>query len=122
MSGSPFPLQTLEEVRNLVSEHKGLAVLTMGDLKTVFGHTRLGVRNREDMSRQLHAAGLGHFPPELPRYHYEEVRVFNDDEGLLADIIHAVLKPSASGDETLRRVSGGDAAVVLAKIRTLIAA
>jgi hypothetical protein len=122
MSTLQFQAQTVEELRELVEGQDGLAVVTMDDLKRVFGYIRPGAQARRDMSRKLHTVGLGHFPVELPSYQYEEVRLYDKGLAPLADIVQAVLEPSALGDDALRRASSGDAAKVLAQIRALIAA
>lgn len=125
MSTLQFKVQTVEELRDLVRAQGGLAVVTMEHLKGVFGYVRPGVWARKDMSSRLHAAGLGHFPPELPHYQYEEVRIYDKGQVPLAELVQAVLEPSPAGDDLLRGASGGDsdggAAALLAKVRALLA-
>lgn len=107
------------DLRASVEGDGGLLTTTMETLKDIQGAGRLGVNVREAISKALASHGLGHLPAELPANQWEEVRLYRLGT-LLSDVVDAVAKPSAKGDEVLRTVSSSDSQETLRKIRELV--
>lgn len=111
-------MTTYDELVANVDSNGGLHRATMEELRDAHGASKLGVHVRSAIRSELASRGLGVLPNELPSYQHEEVRVFRLGSPI-ADIVNAVVTPSASGDMLLREV-GGHEAEVLNKIRELV--
>jgi len=111
--------ESFEELRDTVQESGGVLTISMEDMRDAHGAGRLGVHVRSAISKGLQGLGLGHYPPELPAYQEQYVRVYRLGSPI-ADLIDAVIEPSPGRDEYLRRAVGGDAEATLAKVRELV--
>lgn len=80
---------------------------------------KLGVHVRAGISDSLRQHGLGHYPPELPNYQWDEVRIYRQGTPV-GRLIEAVLSVSANNDEVIRDLAGSDASANLVKIRELV--
>ena len=112
-------LESLEQLKQVVEGHQGVLTLTMQRLRDAYGAGRLGIHVRTTIHKALLGLGLGHYPRELPTYQEDPVRIYKLGSRI-ADLIDAVLEPTADHDEELRRAMGGDAEDVLSKIRALV--
>jgi hypothetical protein len=74
---------------------------------------------RQGIHEKLAEHGLGHLPAELPAYQEEEVRIYRLGTPL-AQMINAVLHPSAAGDQQLRRSAADPSEDILRRIRELV--
>ena len=111
--------ESLEDIRDSVDKADGVVTLAMWDVRDAYGAGRLGVHVRTNISKKLRSLGLGHYPRELPSEQEVSVRVYRQG-GAIADLIDAVLNPSATHDEELRAAVGGDAKETLNAIRELV--
>lgn len=107
-----------EEMGALIDDNGGVFLTTMEVLRDAHGVGKLGIHIRAGIADQLKSRGIGTLPEELPGYQHEGVRVYRLGSPV-ANVISAVLHPSAAGDETLRQ-SGGSDAEVLREIRQLV--
>ena len=112
-------LETLEDLRKAVEDSDGILTVSMRDVRDAYGVKKLGVHVRAGISKALRGQGLAHYPPELPEYQEESLRVYKQGTRV-ADLVNAVLTPSADTDEQLREWVGGEADDVLDKIRELV--
>jgi hypothetical protein len=108
-----------EELRQTVAAEGGLHTVDMGTLRDIQGAGRLGIHVRDSITRSLESHGMGHIPGDLPSNQYDEVRLYLLG-GPIADIVKAVLSPSAKGDEALRAVGGSEAQEQLRMIREIV--
>lgn len=116
--GEPF--ETYDELRELVDTSHGLLRVSMYQLRKAHGAGKLGVRVREEIEQRLAGVGLGFFPgPDLPSYQEQDVRVYRRGTRV-GDLVDAVLRPSASGDQLLLESRSDQAAGVLRQIRSLV--
>lgn len=76
--------------------------------RELHGAGRLGKHVRDAISGELAAHGMGHLPEQLPTYQEMPVSVFRLGTPI-ADVVNAVLHPSAGGDQTLRQMGAGQA-------------
>jgi hypothetical protein len=111
--------KSLPELKDAVVANDNVLTVTMQDLRDAYGALRLGVNVRSDITKKLSGHGLGHYPPELPAYQDQLVRLFTLGSPV-ADVIHAVLTPAPEHDELLRSKVGTDEATVLEQIRALV--
>lgn len=110
---------SLEDLRNLVTENGGVLTIETEQVRNAYGKDRLGIHVRDNISKALAGMGLGHYPLPLPDRQRDPVRIYKLGSDI-ADIIDAVLQPSAGHDDELRRATGGDAAQLLARVREII--
>lgn len=99
----------MQQIRRRCEDAGGLLQVTLGELREAEGVKRLGRHVMVQIRRSLDGAGLGYFPHD----------VLNSDSGLrqtteirvylpntpVGRVIHAVVKPSAAGDDLLMRVT-----------------
>lgn len=111
--------QDLQEIKNRVEAEGGVATFKMLDVRDAHGAGRLGVHVRSSISKSLLGMGLGHFPPELPDWQEDQVRIYKLGSPA-ADLIGAVLKPGSEGDELIRSAISGDAQGILDQVREII--
>ena len=110
-----------DELSDLVDQNGGVHTTHMGALRDAKGYGKLGVHVVRAISQDLAGYGLGHFPTELEPYQEQQVRVYRLGSPI-AELIDAVINPSATHDEELRAAAGGDDARILRQIRNLICA
>lgn len=109
----------LNEVKDILDQNQGVVTTTMGVVREAHGAGRLGVHVRKAISDQLKSLGIGHFPDPLPENQWENVRLHRLGSPI-ADLIDAVMQPSAAHDEELRTAAGGEDAATLRRIRELV--
>jgi hypothetical protein len=110
---------TFQELKSLVDQFGGVMTVTLGELRDAYGVDRLGVHVKAGITKKLDGEGLKAYPPELPTYQHELVRVYKAGSAI-SELIDAVLNPDEAHDEELRQAvskSGGD---VLQQIRALV--
>lgn len=112
-------MKNYDELRDRMEGEGGLLRATMGELRDIQGAGKLGVLIRQAISDRLAAHGMGHLPAALPSYQEEEVRVFRLGSPI-AETVNAVLRPSQTGDDVLRRSAGSDAQKILKQVRELV--
>ena len=112
-------MESYADLRSAVVGNGGLYQTEMCQLKTIHGAGRLGVHVRDAISRELASHGMGHLPSELPSYQEEPVRLYLLGSPI-ADVVSAVMRPSDSGDETLRALSDSQAQELLRQVRELV--
>lgn len=111
------PVSSYAEMREVVqSQHGGLAVTSMQQLRDLGNAGRLGKHVRDRISQSLQDHGLGHLPAELPNDQSAEVRVYVTASAI-GQVIEAVLRPSQSGDARLRNVGSEDVVKKLSEVR-----
>jgi hypothetical protein len=110
---------TLEEAKELCDKSQGVLTTNMGAVRDAYGAGRLGVHVRKAISDRLKSLGVGHYPEPLPEDQWKCVRLYRLGTPV-ADLIDAVLQPSAQHDEELRAAAGGEDAKVLRDIRALV--
>ena len=74
-----------EELKDMVAERGGTAVVTMGVLRDLSGFGKLGRHVNAQAALQMAANGLGHFPfssDEFPVYQHQNIRVFLKGKGV----------------------------------------
>lgn len=108
-----------KELRQAADEDGGLHVTTMEVLREIEGAGRLGKLVRDSISRNLEAHGLGHLPAELPAYQELPVRLYVKNSAI-AQVVSAVLHPSAHGDQVLREAGTSESDEIVRKIRELV--
>jgi hypothetical protein len=106
-------------IRSQVEASGNLIVLTAEQLRDAYGVRKLGVRVRAGISQELFDEGLGHIPEEIPDDRRAEIRIYRLGTEL-ADVIEAILRPSARGDAKLRAYGSNDAILTLEKVRSLV--
>lgn len=114
-----FRLTSYKELGELVEGNGDVLTIKMEQLRDVHGAGKLGVHVRAGISDNLRQHGLGHFPPELPNYQWDEVRVYKQGTPV-GRLIEAVLAISTSNDDVIREMAGSDASATLVKIRELV--
>lgn len=67
---------TLRKIQNRLKSGRGLIGLTMEELRELTTATKLGPGVCAEISAKLKAAGVDHFPKELPVKHREYVYLF----------------------------------------------
>lgn len=107
-----------EQFAGLIEDRGGVFPTTMEVLRDAHGVGKLGVHIRKAIADELQSRGIGTLPEVLPSYYHEEVRLFRLGTPI-ADVVSAVLHPSAAGDDTLRR-SGGNDAEMINQIRAIV--
>lgn len=108
-----------KELGDLVEGNGGVLTIRMEQLRDVHGAGKLGVHIRAGISDNLRQHGLGHHPPDLPNYQWDEVRIYKQGTAV-GRLIEAVLSVSANNDEVIREMAGSDASATLVKIRELV--
>ncbi len=126
MSDEDWETSRRNKVRNLASEIEdegGLKTVTMARLRDTAGWDKLGPRVLTDIANLLDEHDVGFLPATetLPLSRDASVRLYNRRHPV-GGLIHAVLNPSARGDELLREAASNDAAAVLERIRRLVCA
>jgi hypothetical protein len=114
-----FDFQSYKELGDLVQSNGDVLTIRMEQLRHVHGAGKLGVHVRAGISDSLRQHGLGHYPPELPNYQWDEVRIYKQGTPV-GRLIEAVLSVSANNDEVVREMAGSDASATLVKIRELV--
>jgi len=114
-----FGFSSYKELRDLVEGNGDVLTIRMEQLRDVHGAGKLGVHVRAGISDSLRQQGLGHYPPELPNYYWDEVRIYRQGTPV-GRLIEAVLSVSANNDEVVREMAGSDASATLVKIRELV--
>lgn len=115
-----FSAGSWDELRKAVENCGGVLRLHMGHLRNVIDAGRLGINVRNDISRRLAGAGLGHLPAELPPYQENEVVIYQLGTQA-ADVIEAVRGDNfARAEEALRRLNTKGDAEKLAAIAAII--
>jgi hypothetical protein len=114
-----FNFSNYKELGDLVEGNAGVLTIKMEQLRDIHGAGKLGVHVRAGISDNLRQQGLGHFPPELPNYQWDEVRVYKQGTPV-GRLIEAVLAVSEDNDEVIREMAGSDASATLVKIRELV--
>jgi hypothetical protein len=112
-------VENWDELRDLVTEKGGVLTVSMATLRDIHGAGKLGIWVREHIQEKLKGVGLGHYPPELPQYQENSVRLYRLGTPL-ADLIKAVLEPGETNDARLLKMTDSDASEVLKKIRELV--
>ena len=112
-------LEDYDDLRKKVEANDGLLQIWMEDLRELHDAGRLGKLVRQGIHEKLAEHGLGHLPAELPAYQEEEVRIYRLGTPL-AQMINAVLHPSAAGDQQLRRSAADPSEDILRRIRELV--
>jgi hypothetical protein len=100
---------------------QGVVTTTMEVLRDAYGAGKLGVHVVANIHKALLGLGLAHYPPELPTYQEYPVRIYKMGSPV-ADVIDAVLEPTAAHDEELRQLlqNGQGAVEILDQIRELV--
>ena len=111
--------RTFDELNQLVTQSQGVLTVRMEGLRDALKVRRLGIHVRTEIHRKLQGLGLGHYPPDLPTYQEEPVRVYKLGSPV-AELIQALTQPSLTHDEKLRRAGGGEAEDILNQIRALV--
>jgi len=115
-----FEVETWDELRKAVEGAGGVLRIFMGDLRNLAAAGRLGINVRNDISRRLAGAGLGHLPAELPAYQENEVVVYQLGTPA-ADVVEAVRGDNFSrAENALRRLNTKGDAEKLAAIAAII--
>jgi hypothetical protein len=112
---------TVDELREQVEGNQNVMTVRMEVLRDMVGVKRLGVHVCDQISRELHHAGLGHFPEELESDAWAEARIYRLGTPI-AELITATSHPGEKGDAVLRELAEGSASETLAKIKTLVCA
>jgi hypothetical protein len=93
---------TLRKIQNRVDSKGGLACVPMSDLRPLTTKSKLGPGVCRDISRQLNAVGIDHFPRELPSDHAESVYLYRT--GSRAErLIRAFIYPSEEGTKIIKK-------------------
>ncbi|MEU0726193.1 hypothetical protein [Streptomyces sp. NPDC006140] len=115
--GEPYAFdgKTWDDLRKAVEENGGVLRIYMASLRELQNAGRLGIHVRNEISRRLAGAGLGHLPDELPPYQENEVVVFQLGTPA-ADVVEAVRGDNfARAEDALRRLNTkGDAEKIAA--------
>lgn len=113
--------KAFQDIEERVIAEGGIAMVEMGDLREAGGWAKLGANVVRHLATLLDEAGLGTLPvgDPLPIDQYASVRVFQQ-KSPVGQAVEAVTKPSGKGDDVLRRLTSGDEAEVLYKIRELL--
>ena len=110
---------TMEEIRDKVLAEGDVRSFRMDTVRDAYGAGRLGIHVRAGISKALQGLGLGHYPRELPDSQDAQIRLYRLGSNA-ADLIEAVLNPSASTDEKVRSATSGDADKILKSVRELV--
>ncbi|GGN88769.1 hypothetical protein [Nocardia rhizosphaerihabitans] len=111
--------ETFDDFGADIDDAGGILLVDMGTLRDVHGVNKLGVHIRTAIKNELASRGIGTLPELLPTYQHESVRLYRLGSSI-AGVIDAVLHPSATGDDNLRRTAGSDAQATLDAIRQLV--
>lgn len=92
----------------------------MASLRELQNASRLGIHDRNEISRRLAGIGLGHLPAKLPSYQENEVALFQLGTPA-ADIVETVRGDNfARAEGTLRRLNTKCDAEKLAAITAIL--
>ncbi|MCX5097588.1 hypothetical protein OOK36_55120 [Streptomyces sp. NBC_00365] len=117
---SDFQAGSWDELRKAVEDNGGVLRIHMGHLRDLIDAGRLGINVRNDISRRLAGAGLGHLPAELPAYQENEVVIYQLGTPA-ADVVEAVRGDNfARAENALRRLNTKGDAEKLAAIAAII--
>lgn len=111
--------ENYEDIRGEIADHGDVASVDMARLRDVHGAGKLGKHVRANISKELRSHGIGHYPPELPIYQHEVVRLYLIGTPA-GDLIEAVLNVSADADGAIRNAVQNDSAAIVEKIRELV--
>jgi hypothetical protein len=117
---SDFHAGSWDELRKAVENCGDVLRIHMGQLRALIDAGRLGINVRNDISRRLAGAGLGHLPAELPPYQENEVVLYKLGTPA-ADVVEAVRGDNfARAENALRRLNTKGDAEKLAAIAAII--
>lgn len=111
--------ESIGGLRTSVEQAGNVKTVRMWSLRDAYGAGRLGVHVRTNISKALRGHGLGHYPPELPEYQEDFVRIYTLGS-TAGELIEAVLHLSDEADDVIRDRAGRNSDVVLEKIRELV--
>lgn len=112
-----------QDLRSEVEQHDGVLTVQMDQLRILAEAGKLGPHVRRAIGEELAKHGLGHVPRELPRYSYEQVRLYLNGTPA-ARLIRQVLEVGPANDQLLRDRLTSDSsehAELIAQIRELVA-
>lgn len=97
------PINTMGNLRQRLDESSGIMTISMGELRSVLGHGRIGPRVKIKMIDQMREAGLEVIPntaERLPDKQNSLVRVY-DPSSDIGRIMQAMVVPSKENDQIL---------------------
>ena len=110
---------TFEDVASFVQGSRGIATVTMEDLRNAHGVGRLGVHVRRAIANNLASRGLGHWPEELPEYANGQVRLYSLGSRF-AESVNDMGNFSPEADERLRDIFSTGYEEIIQSIRELV--
>jgi hypothetical protein len=93
-----------ESIQALVAliQKNGVVTLPAGIIRTALGYQRLGCHVVNDISQQLNASGIAHYPDTFPSNQYTFVRLVMVDSPY-DELLQACLNPSPKNDGVLQK-------------------
>ena len=111
--------QDLDALEADLSESGGVLTLPAWIIRDAYGAERLGTQVRANITAKLRGRGIGHTPPEFPDRQWTSVRLYKIGSPA-GTVIEAALNPGEDGDQVLRDSAGGEAELILSKVRELV--
>lgn len=118
-------ISDFDELNEAVKGNGDLLTIRVRELRDIHGAERLGSIVRENISKELEARGIGHFPEELPANQYEFVRLFKKGTPV-GQLIGAVTcldgdeNEVAASEALVKERAASESQKVLDKIRELL--
>lgn len=110
---------SFDEVESFVQSNRGIATVTMEDLRNAHGVGRLGVHVRRAIASNLASRGLGYWPKELPEYANEQVRLYSLGSRFY-ECVNDMDDYSEEADERLRDTFNTGYEEIIQSIRELV--
>jgi hypothetical protein len=102
-----------------LDEKSGVMTVDMGRLRDMQGAGKLGVYVIGGIKQALESHGIGHYPQELPKNQYDQVRLYKKGTAL-AKFIESTTTVGEDHDEYIRDNINNNSQAVLQKIRELV--
>jgi hypothetical protein len=109
----------LNDIADKVNRDRGIKSFFMHEIRDAYGAMRLGSNIVAEISEELSALGLGHWPKHLPNDQWAKVRIYAKASAY-SQLINLLTKFESDDDEKLRDMTVDDARETLKSIRKLV--
>ena len=111
--------QDLEALEDDLNDNGGVLTLPAWVIRDAYGAERLGSQVRANITAKLRGRGIGHTPAEFPDRQWTSVRLYKIGSPA-GTVIEAALNPGEETDQVLRDSAGGEAELILTRVRELV--